>query len=1099
MTPNRIDGRRGRRLRAALAAVLVLAASWAAADAADAPADVEMCVTLAGALFRTPDGGGEGRPCDLRLDLAGCGGTWAGEVWGYAHDYSRADHEGTVEVADRGGGFRLTVRMTIDNDHWVAGGPAAYTVDLKRSGDELAGSFTGTFRGRQVKGAAAGRTGPPWPVPVKGHKPLRPGEHPRLIFRRGDIPVLRKRMNTPEGRKVVEELKADLELDKTGFGYGWCRRPPTQAHEGGHGNWAAAHAFLYVLTGDEAEARRARELVALAMQKVATGQDETWVHTWPPAGSALAYDLCYGAWEADFRRSVAGWLDRVAFTWTDEPRDYRPQDSTSAIRDFSPHGPELVMFRSVAARCAMAILGDPVDFAGADAGTYAPTHEQRWVPFAAGIPLRPACRFPRPDVSRIEPPRRLKIGPGVPTVPFANDRPIVRWITASVPESPDWRPFDPKWDRDPLASIGGARAQPGVGTEVTYLAKTRRFGVLDPKRVFADAYTDGRQAIDLLRPEHLEGQTLELFYTVLDNDAPRWVKLYLGPRYLWWPKVWFAGVPVREGEVVHLAAGKVPILMQVRLPTQQTYSPYHPAFYGRAGDKAGSRVVRRGRRGNWHYNWAILRDVPTRPLPKADMWISPRLVEVGDPKAAWQAAHEGWKASGGASPTARRSYTIGLRTVRRYLEGYLGRRGWLTGNYDHDEVNEYLYELAHNCRVAMGHELAAGPGEGIGWTALLTILDGHSRWDNDRGPGLNWLPVGFSSVPAKYRPAVSWYIDRQGFHEKIPHIHAYHLANQPWAVQPRHPRELLPRALADEKLGGFCFRSGWDDDDCWAIFQAAPLPKRNCALAGDFAVYGFGTAWVPRSDSAGGGICYFVPPGAANTVTMADTYPAAGGRVVRSALGDDGSGTAAVDMSQVFRGGQPRAVDTSSPVAWGIDWPDGGGPRDVGIRAVRCFAADYGATSGAKALYVIVDRFTGAGAREKTWRAAIDAKQLLSPAETVTTTDSRGRPTPSYVAWTNTVLLGTGAGRAGATMQITFVAPADVRARLAAGRARDGAAGISAVSAVTRGEGFFVVITCQRGDPPGVKIDGEGLAARVAIGRRTIRFDGRTPAIVLDK
>ena len=367
------------------------------------------------------------------------------------------------------------------------------------------------------------------------------------------------------------------------------------------------------------------------------------------------------------------------------------------------------------------------------------------------------------------------------------------------------------------------------------------------------------------------------------------------------------------------------------------------------------------------------------------------------------------------------------------------------------------------------------------------------------GPGLNWLPVGFSSVPAKYRPAVSWYIDRQGFHEKIPHIHAYHLVNQPWAVQPQHPRQLLPPALADEKLGGLLFRSGWDDDDCWAIFQAAAAPKRNCALAGDFAVYGFGTAWIPRSDSAGGGICYFVPQGAANTVTIADTYPAAGGRVVQAALSDDGSGTATIDMSEVFRGGEPKAVDRSGAAAWGIDWADAGGPKDVGIRAVRSFAADYGGTGGAKALYVIVDRFTGAGAREKTWRAAIDAKQLLSPAETVTTTDGRGRPSPSYVARTNTVLLGAGAGKADATMQITFVAPADVRPRLAVGRASGGGAAISAVSAATRGDGFFVVITCQKGDPPDVKIDGRGLAARVTIGKQTVHFDALAPGVVFGK
>jgi hypothetical protein len=38
----------------------------------------------------------------------------------------------------------------------------------------------------------------PWPAPVTGYVPVQPGEHPRLLFRKGDLPAIRERARTPE-------------------------------------------------------------------------------------------------------------------------------------------------------------------------------------------------------------------------------------------------------------------------------------------------------------------------------------------------------------------------------------------------------------------------------------------------------------------------------------------------------------------------------------------------------------------------------------------------------------------------------------------------------------------------------------------------------------------------------------------------------------------------------------------------------------------------------------------------------------------------------------------------------------------------------------
>jgi hypothetical protein len=884
-------------------------------------------------------------------------------------------------------------------------------------------------------------------------------------------------MNGPDGRAVLANLRAVLARDRKGFGWGVWRQGG--AIEAGQGHWAAGHAFLWQLAGDPAEADRARQLVEQALRAV-TAQDETWLYALLAEGVALAYDLCYDAWDEAFRREVAFWLERIAWTWTHEPRDWRPQDMTVAWRDLNPYGAELVLFRAAAGTCAMAVLGDPAPYPHADRGPADPSHEPRWVP-RQGLLLDLPGKHPQPDVPRIEAPPGYEPGREVPVVPFADDQPLVRWIVATVPESPDWRPFDGAKDRDPLLALGGsAAARPEAGTRFKYLEAEGRFEPLPEERLFADAYTDFRPSVDLLRPEHHERQTLDLYYAVLDNDQPRFVKLHLGPRYLWWPKVWLGGVPVRDRQVVRLGAGRIPVLIQVRLPIQQTYYPYFPALYGLT-DKSG-RVRTRGRRAQWHYNWTVLRDAPVRPLPKADLWMTPRLAEADDPGPPWEAGRKAWKAAGEASATAPRSLQIALRSIRRYLDEYMGEHGWLVGNSDLDEASEVLLPLAHHARVALGLDLAAGLGEGLGWAPLLGIADGMSRWQNDRGPGSLWVPVGLGAVPEAYRGVAAWFCGESGAYEqRLGHTPIYVFVNQPWAVAAEPPDGRLPLALEDQKLGGFVFRSEWDPKACYAILESARTPSRNCALGGEFAVYGFGVPWVRRS-YFGGGTAYYFNRGSTNSVTVENTWPVGGAEPRHVSLGPDGSGIVSLTMDRLFWGGQPReaVAESSGPSGgawgWGVDWGDGG-PVDVGIRAVRSFAADYSGKSGAPALYVVADRFTGAGDRTKTWRATITGRTVLSePVQP----DPKGAP---LVARGNAVRLG-GDDGGRAALQMTFLGAEDVRPVLAA------AYQFLEVRAETKGDTFLVVMTLQEGDPPPVKVEGAGASVRVAVGGRTVRFDG---------
>ena len=49
-----------------------------------------------------------------------------------------------------------------------------------------------------------------WPIEVKGHASPRPGEHPRLLFRKSDLPALRERAKTPEGQALLRRLRVQL-------------------------------------------------------------------------------------------------------------------------------------------------------------------------------------------------------------------------------------------------------------------------------------------------------------------------------------------------------------------------------------------------------------------------------------------------------------------------------------------------------------------------------------------------------------------------------------------------------------------------------------------------------------------------------------------------------------------------------------------------------------------------------------------------------------------------------------------------------------------------------------------------------------------------
>jgi hypothetical protein len=163
---------------------------------------------------------------------------------------------------------------------------------------------------------AASAADSPWPADVKDWKKPEPGEHPRLLFRKGDVPDIRKRAETPEGKAIVRRLRFLLDGKN-----GDTLLPPGQPEHTVGGftiGHAAGYGLLYQLTGEKKYADLGLQCFD-RMIKGEADRDGRYSFTNPNgelrAGSswavaALGYDLCYDGWaEADRKRVAKAFLE----------------------------------------------------------------------------------------------------------------------------------------------------------------------------------------------------------------------------------------------------------------------------------------------------------------------------------------------------------------------------------------------------------------------------------------------------------------------------------------------------------------------------------------------------------------------------------------------------------------------------------------------------------------------------------------------------------------------------------------------------------------------------------------------------------------------
>jgi hypothetical protein len=632
-------------------------------------------------------------------------------------------------------------------------------------------------------------------------------------------------------------------------------------------------------------------------------------------------------------------------------------------------------------------------------------------------------------------------------------------------------PWGNESDEDPLAEIGGcAKARPAAGTAVSWGDIKLSFEKAVPGRDIVNGRLDLGQ--------RLNKRTDAVCY------AFTWVKLDRpGIFKMGWmrvPSLWLAGRRLHMGDCISLPAGVYPLLLEVR-------------------------------------GWGAVLGVFVNP--QMELVTRTEAEGLAEANAAARRAYairrEAWEKSGRLDPDARRALMLAVRGTTRFFNAAVGSAGFVQEGDAYTNVAlRNGAEFAHAYRQTTGSEHFRHMTNAK-WLPFIEVA--RSVWrDPSRGAGIathkdKWLndqeaymlaggygpyttfPVNDASFPIlaglvdrQYLPAMLWQADRRGL--KV--LPEYLGENQD--VKAGLPEEVMPRVIVDRQKGGYIFRNRYQDADDIVFMAYAKREELNSCWtlpdAGGFRIVGLGTRWVMhsgrwkwrwlREDEN----CVLVPEAPRGWYGATPTY-------FRGE--DEGSGALSLNMDRTYRKTEPYGASYpfTNPTSW----------EDAGVRAVRCFAVDYSGRCGAPALFVVADRITGSKG-PLTWQMYAQTGPTYKSTQDVGGKQPDGGPVKEIRIDAD--------GRAftfldakGASLRGTIVSPAG---KVEMGKSRpvyydqrkmDELEHHRRVQLVSPSGEFLVILTLQKGEGPAVKVEGEGLAAKVTVGKRTIRFDGGKVAL----
>ena len=280
---------------------------------------------------------------EITLDLICNRGKCESEIWGFAPRFNKdVDHQGTVVVTKTDNAWQLDVDLKVQShpgDPQLI--PANYQIEIIPYKDSFLGSYRGQYQEKTLIGKVTGSKSDLQFTRLQNHQPITPKEHPRLIFRAEELPLLKKKAQTPDGKAIIRRLEQTLQTEIQYGGF-----VPTGGYH------AAGHCFLSLLNNDTRAAETAWQIVEKSM---ANPGKRLLEHSPIVAGVALAYDLCYSQWNETQQQKVNRWLtlQTLKLIGGDSPKNGWNSYSWSNWN---------ARARSAAGLAALAILEEPADY-----------------------------------------------------------------------------------------------------------------------------------------------------------------------------------------------------------------------------------------------------------------------------------------------------------------------------------------------------------------------------------------------------------------------------------------------------------------------------------------------------------------------------------------------------------------------------------------------------------------------------------------------------------------------------------------------------------------------------------------------------------------
>ena len=966
----------------------------------------------------------------------------------YAHtlSHNNAVSFAKVERAEVGpDSLAFELRAAIQRDGYLVGGYGEYSVALRKAGDnQYRGTFDGVFRGHPIKGVAVCTKCPKRPGLRPGFEPVKPNEHPRMLFRRSDIPALRAKLNTPFGREAFRRLMAT---------------PPGGLATSRH----VALGLLYRLTGDE---RYAMEAIDITKREMANKDFGPGVgHVWGPRFThiALAYDLCWDAWPAAFRAEAFNYCRTASATGTLKMYALSPAANDHPCSNyFSP-------FCGGGALLAL---------------TY-------W--------MKPGSAPAQPAGSRLIVPEKLRgvPGKGVPVVHLRPRTPPAEWI---------WSGLFAGATRAGalLEALGDVSDDPIEAGRMMELDGAKgRFGPVEPR--YLKSRTVYPWAA--LRDEQPDAAGAGmLLYTVVQNHKPGYYRVRLPGQGESIFEI--NGTRVLNKSYVRLEEGLYPFLLAYTgtkdMYAGVDVSFRFITDSRKEIDVLLAEEARRVKREQVLYEMDLADHERTGMAGDLihvfrssifKMFLSHRFA-MGT--GGFQAEGAGYTSFASVTPVqyAAACYNAFGQTVTPYMDvDHFPTRYVATGIMGKRQDR-------HGLGRGLSCQSFNGGAEG-GGAALNFITIGFPFIAEEYKPGVLWVWNEMKGVdPDKPESYVNLF---SGHGSLIYTFLNYPLDGKTGktTIEPVHPRECFPNHWQATTKGAYMWRNRWEDsDDIVFMAYANELVTRG-NMGPDAAALrlaGLGYKWT--TDGAGkktGASANFFPFIVNNGQVLGQGRAPC--RVLSWAANADGSGHLSMDTRLLYFVGRKGA--RSGHGRDGIWYPEQD-PATTNYTSIRAVAVDYSGKCGAPALIGLVDKIEGPGERKWIWqepdvRNRSGGYRMVPKENGFTMHQGPGARDNRKPASMNLTFIG------GSERRVLTNGALTVGMDRSHKKAVMKKLGIKRESELPDtyeepfelmvpapdGESFFAVITLQHGDPPTVKrISGKGLDTVVQVGKQRVRFDG---------